>query len=193
MHKLAYYYRRTGSGEGVGVPKPSQFQKCLTFLIFGQNADDSLKSGREKTLYKVVKARLVGYFHWSTFVLSKRRIQVFCCGKATYPFCVSWNPWFGWYFKVARMQFLKKMFQSCSKKLSLPLFGLLQKYANSTINVSIFMQFCGVNRVVKQLYPQLKPQNVHTMYCVYFIHVNLAKFLRLRHSRQLSGTLRALT
>ena len=47
-------------GGGRGGLQPPQSQKFLKF--FGQNADYSGKSTREKTLSKVVKARLEGYF-----------------------------------------------------------------------------------------------------------------------------------
>ena len=47
---------RAGGG-GRGGRQPPQLQQFLKF--FGQNADDSGKSTREKTLWKAVKARLL--------------------------------------------------------------------------------------------------------------------------------------
>ena len=50
---------RAGGGLG-GLQPPPPWQKFLNF--FGQNADDSGKSIREKIILKLVKARLEGYF-----------------------------------------------------------------------------------------------------------------------------------
>ena len=72
--------------------------------------------------------------------------------------------------KWSACNFSNKIFQSCSKKpkenaLFLSSFIGLPKISNSTTKVNIFMQSCGVTRVVKQLY---YTKNNKIIYCICF-------------------------
>ena len=103
--------RAGGGGGGRGGLQPPQLQKCLKF--FGQNADGSGKSTREKTLRKAVKARLEGYFLHVCLVKSElrpndRTIQVICFGKAMYRLHVfRRNPRDGYYFHEQKNDIIK--------------------------------------------------------------------------------------
>lgn len=75
-------YRFRFTSIGVRAKGDCSLPVAESFENFGQNADDSARSTRKKTFWKVVNVGLVDYFLWRLpYQNGVKVIQVFCFGK----------------------------------------------------------------------------------------------------------------